>query len=150
MKQKPKTRISRITVSRLYNCGNYENCSYSVTIDVAEGESAARGIRALEKILIGLAPLRDVFGPADATRKRAELDRMKGLTEEAFQRQYGKPKGGRNAYYRRCLADLKEEISKSKKKFARAKKARDLFDDLGGAEKWKDAKDNWEESFDEY
>lgn len=140
-----KTKISRITVSRLYNLGNYENCSYTITVDVPDGQSAARAVFALEKILAGLKPLRNVFTPVEAERKRAELIEMRKLTPERFRQRYGSPDGGRRAYAARCWKDLAESIADSKVVFARAKKARDLFDDLGGAEKWKDAKLDWED-----
>lgn len=141
-----KSRITRITVSRLYNLGNYENCSYSITVDVAEGESAARCVRGLEHILQGLKPLRDVLSPQEAARKRESIEQMKKLTDEDFRARYGEPTGGRRAYTQRCLIDLKKEVEASLHKVERAKKARDLFDDLGGAEKWKDAKLDWEDN----
>lgn len=144
---KMKSRIVRISVGRLYNLGSYENCRYDLTVDVAEHESAARCVRAIEKILAGLAPLKpqQLMSPEEANRERERIGKMLKMKPEEFQRQHGDPEGGRGAYVVRCRQSLKENIRRSESMLARAKKARDLFDDLGGAEKWKDAKADWDD-----
>lgn len=144
---KSKSRISRITVSRLYNLGNYENCSYSLTVDIPEGASAAKAVRAVEHILAGLAPLRNVFTPEKAEAEKVNIARIADLSADDFQRNYGHVEGGRREYLKRLRASLAKDILSGQARIARARKARDLFDNLGGAEKWKDAKNDWDEDF---
>ena len=56
MKPKEKSRISRITVARLYNIGNYEHIRYELTADVPEGNSAKIAISKLVRILRNANP----------------------------------------------------------------------------------------------
>lgn len=143
---KAKPRISKITVSRLFNLGNYENCSYSLTVDVPEGASATRAVIAVEKILHAMKPNRNLLNQHSIDTKIQAIAEMKKLSPENFQRRHGEPAGGRKAYTKRCEASLKEELAAHLKAAAEATRARRAFDDLGGTERWKDAKLDWEDT----
>ena len=140
-----KATISRITVSRLYNLGNYENCSYSITVEVPAGASAARAVRGVEKILAGLKPIKscETFTAEEEVRELKEIQTIRGMDKNQFFRHYGSPEGGKAAYIKRRLEAVRDKKAAWIKRHAMAVKARELFDDLGGAEKWKDAKNDW-------
>ena len=41
--------ITKITIGRLYNLGNYEHVRHDLTVEVKDGESAATAITGMEK-----------------------------------------------------------------------------------------------------
>ncbi len=142
------SRISKITVSRLYNLGNYEHIRYELTVDVPADTSATSAIVAVERILTGMKPLDRL--PVQTAQHLAHegerINRMKSLDDEGWSREYGHCVGTREEVIQRYEKSLAEETEKRWKAVNRAKLARDLFDSLGGAEQFKDAKLDWEDN----
>ena len=56
----PGPRISRITLGRLHNLGNYEHVRYEVTVELPPGTSPASVARELEDTLNALEPKQPV------------------------------------------------------------------------------------------
>ena len=47
----PQSRVSKITVGRLHNLGNYEHVRYEVTVELPPGTAPASVVRDLEDTL---------------------------------------------------------------------------------------------------
>jgi hypothetical protein len=58
---KAKTRVTNITVARLYNLGNYEHVRYEITAEVADGESAAETLKRVLSITQRLKPIKKPY-----------------------------------------------------------------------------------------
>lgn len=146
MNTKPKPRITKITLGRLYNLGNYEHVRYDLTVEVPDGASATKAIIGMERIIAGLSPLKN-SPTRDECHLRldaAYIAKLKSLNAEEWKREHGDSKGTRKEIIGRYEKSLKEETLKRQKAFSTAERARLLFDDLGGAAHWKDAKLDWE------
>jgi hypothetical protein len=137
--------ITRITIGRLYNLGNYEHVRYDLTVDLQDGDSASVAVVGMEKILAGLKPDRVTKSKAYIDREQRIIDEAKMMPLAEFERRHGNPVGGPAEYIKRLedsLAFSKAERAKADQKCA---KARSLFDDLAGASQWKDAKLDWDQ-----
>lgn len=143
--------ITKITIGRLYNLGSYEHIRYELTAEVKDGESAATAITGMEKILAGLAPLKNacIKSAGELQRLANEVEEMKTMPVVDWERRYGHCKGSAAEVIARYQKSLEEETLKSQAAIDRARKARKLFDDLGGAAQWKDAKLDWDDYNDE-
>lgn len=137
-------KITKITIGRLYNLGNYEHIRYDLTIEIPEGESAAKAVRAVEKLIAGVRPDRTIKSIQELERDEAHIERMKKMTAEQWENDHRYSEGSREEITRRYEAALEQEKTKRAAALARAKKCRELFDDLGGASEWKDAKLEWD------
>ena len=138
-------KVSKITIGRLYNLGNYEHVRYELAVEVPEGESAAEAVRGLENILTGLKPSRRIKTDADREREAKKIEAMKSMTEQDWALNYGYHKGTREeiiAWHEEDLAREKKEVQAERD---RLDVARSLFDDVGGAAQWKDGKLDWED-----
>lgn len=56
MRSKNKAKVNRVTISRLYNAGNYEHIRYELTADVPEGVSAKKVTQGILSILKACNP----------------------------------------------------------------------------------------------
>lgn len=145
-------RTTRITIARLFNLGSYEHCRYEISVEIAEGESAKSAIIGLEKVMAALAPESKC-----SVRTRGELDRelncvlelrnQLSLPEDEFRRRHGHFEGTPKEYYERCEKMHAENVARREAYEKRAARARELLDELGGAEHWKDAKLDWENDY---
>lgn len=142
-----KTRITRITIGRLYNLGSYEHVRYELTVEIPEGESPTVAVMGMEKILEGMKPVKTlpVDNEWEIKRKHDEILRMENLTGDQWQREYGHCVGSREEVIERYKTSHNEAVQKREAALARASRARALFDDLGGAAEWKDAKLDWDD-----
>lgn len=52
---KEQARVSRLSVGRLCNLGNYEHIRYEVTVEIPEGADATRALKTVETALNTLA-----------------------------------------------------------------------------------------------
>jgi hypothetical protein len=140
-------RISKITVARLYNLGSYEHVRYELTVEVPEGASATNAIIGVEKILAGLSPLKNacIKSEQEIERLRREIQEMRTMPVADWERRYGSYQGTVREIIERHEAELNESIAKRAAALSRSARARELFDDLGGAEKWTDAKLDWDD-----
>jgi hypothetical protein len=146
-------RISRITVERLFNLGNYEHVRYGLTIDIPE-----RSELTVQKVLTGVERILEALNPArlkacdsedELKRKALRLQEAALLPDDEFARQYGQAgcsyQGTRDQYQERMRQGYQEAKERREKTCALAAKARQMLDDLGGAAEWKDAKLSWED-----
>ena len=139
--------ITKITIGRLYNLGNYEHIRYELTCEIKDGESATEAVTGMERIIEDLKPLRNcgISTDAELDRRSAEIKRMKEMPYVEWQRQYGHCTGTPGDVIERYEKSLDEDTEKANAVKKRAWEARRMFDDLGGAAKWKDAKLDWED-----
>lgn len=143
-------RISKITVGRLFNLGSYEHVRYELTVEIPEGESAVSAITGMERLLEAMNPakLRACKSEMDLKRDEVRLQEEALMTDEEFRRRHGNSYvGTRSEYQERCRKSWQEEKERRAKIVAAQKNARQMFDDLGGAAHWKDAKLDWEDDY---
>lgn len=126
--QTPKTRITRFSIGRVHNLGNYENVRYEVQVDVAEGENVTQLMTNLENILEEVRAVSNV-SEWDYERAKEKLAKPASeLSESELQNL---------DIYKKRVADY-ESVN------ARRQKAKDALNSLGGNEVYRDAKDDWE------
>lgn len=145
-----KTKITRITIGRLYNLGSYEHVRYELALEIPDGQSASAAVDGAERIFSALSPKEpgsvqtEITIQHEARRVQDMKDRL-AKDPEDFERYYRGYVGTPEEYINRCEQSLNESIAKREAWKARSKKARELLDDLGGASKWHDAKLEWED-----
>lgn len=137
-------KVSKITIGRLFNLGSYEHVRYEMTVEVKEGESAAAAVIGMERILEGLKPNRCIASDAELKRETLNLDRMHKMTDEEWKREFAYTSGTREEIMARYDEDHVSRTCDSIAAKQCAEKARQLFDDIGGAAEWKDAKLAWD------
>jgi hypothetical protein len=140
-------KVTKITIGRLYNLGNYEHVRYDLTTEIPADGNAETAIIGMERILAGLKPLKNtsVKSASELVRQSDEVERMKTMNASEFHRHYGHCAGTPVEILERYQKSLEEETQRAQKAIDRSKMARQLFDDLGGAAQWKDAKLDWED-----
>lgn len=72
----PGPRISRITIGRLHNLGNYEHVRYEVTVDLPPGTSPASVLHSTEQMLNGLEP-RPPHSVSEVYRAQKEIEALR-------------------------------------------------------------------------
>lgn len=127
----PQARVSKITVGRLHNLGNYEHVRYEIAVDVPEGASATQTLSNVERVLGGLDPKPPV-SDYDLERSYAALKKPLEEWEEW-------EKGNRETYV--------NYIERNKAWQAEQKLAREALDDIGGTRIYTDAKDKWDDGY---
>lgn len=141
--------ITKITIGRLFNLGSYEHARYELTVEVPQGESAATALAGIERILDALNPRRPCNVPSEEETKQAanRIATMRAMSPEDFERQYlgYGSEATQASYIASSEQDLADGIKRREEWQARAKRARALLDDLGGAAQWKDAKLDWDD-----
>ena len=138
------SHVTSITVTRLFNLGNYEHVRYGVAVEIQPGESAAETLAGLENVINALDPKRpqNVEDTQGLLRSRQHIENVRMESEQIIQTYHGMDK----AVYLAELEKKHEELRvRSLAWFERRDKARQLLDDLGGAAKWVDDKINWED-----
>jgi len=121
--------VSRITISRLHNLGNYEHTKYEISIEVSEGASVSQVLSNAERILEGLNPKSPV---QDWELEQAH--RVLALTEEQ-----------REVYDSDNLPAYRNIVEKYDNWRAEQKLALQALDDIGGTSVYTDAKSKWED-----
>jgi hypothetical protein len=118
-----------------------------LTVDVKEGESASIAIVAVEKLLASMKPLSKscVKDASELGRMADQIAKMKTMPAVEWDRHYRGYTGTPSEIIERHEESLREERQKTEEAMERSKKARELFNDLGGAAEWKDAKSDWED-----
>lgn len=141
-------RTTKITIGRLFNLGSYEHVRYELTVEIAEGDSAAKAILGMEKILEALNPKTSTHSRGELDREQHRIEEMRhllaGQGEEEFRRRHNHFVGTPEEYIARCKECHGKNVAARDAWEARSEKARQMFDDLGGAAVWKDAKLDWE------
>ncbi len=141
--------VSKITIGRLYNLGNFEHIRYELTVEIHPSESATQAITAIEKILSALSPKTSTHSRDELRREAFRIEELgaalKGTPDEdEFRRKYGHFAGSPAQYVERCVQSHLANMAERTAWETRSAKARQLLDDLGGAAIWKDAKLDWE------
>lgn len=129
-------KASKLTLARLFNCGNYEHVRYEVTVELPPGETAADTCRGLENILAALNPSRPSGVPT-----QAHLDYLKNKVQSAKDLPDGEP--GRLELISGCESELLRQQTILDLWNKRREAALAALDDVGGAAHWKDAKADW-------
>lgn len=135
-------KVTKITIGRLYNLGNYEHVRYELTVEVPEGESAAQAFAATESTLETLNPHRPSFylTKHQVSEAENEIARIYSLTDQECRRSYGVTKYARIIALKRML--MKRVRQSAEWDDARSD-ARIQLDNLGGVREFKDAKKDW-------
>lgn len=135
-------KVTKITIGRLYNLGNYEHIRYEVTVEVPAGESAATACMGLEKILERLNPKMPHGVPSQGELRTLahSLASTRESDDQTIRRDYGVSKYGRIRQLTHQLAEGQIRLSRWEKQ---RHVARILLQDVGGAANLRDAKDDW-------
>lgn len=129
--KKKKARITSISVSRLYNTGNYTNVKYDLSAEIPEGVSVWETLRQLVNTLTLLKPI----------SKPTHYDMFK--TESA------KLESEQSEYVKEHLPEWREEVEQFEARKAARDQALIDLDNLGGTSVRRDAKNTWQDD-DEY
>lgn len=121
-------RVSAITISRLYNTGNYTNVKYDLTCVVEKGESAKA---TMLQMLHTLNSLRPVHRPDS-------LDQLGRIREKKLSE--------RSAYEKEVFGQLLKTEQEYKNSLAKRLCAIEELDRMGGTVTMRDAKLSWEEA----
>lgn len=124
-----KPQITKATIGRLHNLGNYEHIRYEVTVEIPEGNHAGAVIDNVTKLLGDLEPKNPV-SEYDLRRAQIALSKPESEWEECER--------GNKAAYEAYVK--KHEDWRSARKAAHA-----ALGDLPVESTYKDAKDEWDE-----
>ena len=141
------SHITRLTVARLYNLGSYEHVRYELSVEVPDGQSASKALLGTERLLAALNPKSPYPSETEIAHDKRRVERMKellGKGEEEFRRENTHFVGTPEEYIARCEESVSEAVNRRQEWKSRQQRARQLFDDLGGAAKWHDAKLEWD------
>jgi hypothetical protein len=123
-------RVSRLSVGRLVNLGNYEHIRYEVTVEIPEGVDVTTTLTTVEKGLnmlaerppsgayYGIHHAREVIAKADKGEPLGEMDRQNLGTFRETVKRYD-AWGARQQYARALLGDfsLSSEFTDAKEKW---------------------------------
>lgn len=142
-----QSKVSRITIARLFNLGSYEHVRYEISADVAPDESPAVVMLGLERIINALSPKTHTHSRGELDRERVGIEAMHRLLSdegpEEFRRRHGHFVGTPEEYIARCEQSYAENVKARDDWEARSAQARKHLDDLGGASEWRDSKLDW-------
>ena len=124
MKTKAKSTITRITLAKLYNQGNYEHIRFEVTADVPKGGSASQTLLDLGAVLMRLKPIRVPYNYETA---KAVLQKLPEAMTEVEKAQ---------------LDDYHKVVSEYETLRALRMEALVKLDDIGGTSKHTDGKES--------
>lgn len=140
----PGPRISRITLARLHNLGNYEHVRYEVTVELPPGTSPASVARELEDTLNALEPKQPV----------SDWDLRQSVKLLAAPEPTLQPQDDDDPFMDPAQALRREQADRERarlqiRRYEDWLKSRDAamrrFDALGGSSQSKDAKEQWDE-----
>lgn len=124
-----KPRISRMTVGRLHNLGNYEHIRYEISVELPEGVNPAKTLAEVETILNNLEPKQ----PWSDYELRAAKELL------------SKPSGELEDWEVANLPSARLKIEECEKHAQKRNDARKALNQLGGTSVLTDDKDNWNE-----
>jgi hypothetical protein len=126
MKKHKKAKVSKITIARLYNTGNYEHVRYELTADVPPGEKAEKVAEGLISVIKALNPK----CPVSAYAMHERQARINWPTEQQ-QRIWGES-------WQTALEEEKAELAKDQAELdkwnANRRRALKVMDDLTDAD----------------
>lgn len=138
---KAKSRVTFVEVGRLYNLGNYQNVSYKLGAQVEPGDSAAKILQNLVRILKAANPKSPV-SEYDLQNAYKRLEKPEDLAKNMTNAKE------RKKAIRQMVKDAKAVIAQHECSVARRNAALKLIDDIGGTVVHKDAKDSWRDDDD--
>lgn len=130
--KKPKARITSISVSRLYNTGNYTNVKYDLTAEVPEGASAVEALRQMVYTLQCLKPF------------------TKPSCLQSFEEAVKKTETEQTNLEKENLPEWRERVQEYHTRKANRDAAVLALDELGGTTVRRDAKNCWDDPDDDY
>src|SRR5687768_11640247 len=125
-------RVSKITIARLHNCGNYEHIRYEITVDVATGANPASVVEEIEGVLDDLKPLRGGDYDYELVRARAVL---------------AKPANELTSLEASNLDVYRDRVRKADEAAQKRQRAYERLSSFGGSAVFTDAKENWSDDF---
>lgn len=137
-----KTKVTRLTIGRLYNLGNYEHIRYEITVEIGEGRSASLALRNTMRILRAANPKPPVSSfDYESAKKRLE-------DPESWHKNVT-PVSERKKRIKEMVANAKNTVKRHDNWMARRKVAESMLDDIGATRVFKDAKLSWGEDDDD-
>lgn len=127
---KPKSRITNITVARLYNLGNYEHVRFEICAEVPKGGSPKQTLLDISGIAQRLKPIK------------------KPYNYEHMLEVCNKIQDNMSEHEKANFEDYQEKIKEYVALKALQKKALDDLEAIGGTGKRTDAKDTWQDDDD--
>jgi len=124
-----QTRVSRITIARLHNCGNYEHVRYEISVDVAPSANPASIAEELEGLLEDLKPQRTDY---DYELVNARTILAKSANELS-------------AMEITNLPVYRERVRKADESFQQRQRGYERLNALGGSRVYTDAKEKWDD-----
>lgn len=141
----PGPRISRVTIARLHNLGNYEHVRYEVTVELPPGTSPASVLHRTEQLLNRLDPKAPHSAYEVLLAQRLLSKPEPGLADFDDGRDHYETPEQRLAS---ALLE-RENARKLLQRYDEWRKRRDAahlaFDELGGSRVFTDAKDGWDD-----
>lgn len=120
-------KVTSLSVSRLYNLGNYQNVKFDLTVQVGPGESASQTFTNVMWIINQLRPLR----VPECQESYENAIKLPAETQSEYQKQH--------------LEEWASEMTTWAEKKRRRAEAVAAFDDLGGVSKYTDHKEKWDD-----
>lgn len=141
----PGPRISRITIGRLHNLGNYEHIRYEVTVELPPGASPASVLHATERMLNALDP-KPPHSAYEVLAAKRELSKPAPKLADFVDGRdhYNTPEQrleSANNERERALKIVNQHNEWRQRRDA----AQLRFDEFGGTRVYTDAKDRWDD-----
>lgn len=133
---KSKSKVTRLTIGRLYNLGNYEHVRYEITVEIGEGRSATLALRNTMKVLRTANPK----SPVSAFDYESAVKRL--ADPEAWHKNI-EPICERKKLIKEMVAEAKKTVKRQDDWTMRRKAAELMLDDIGAVRVFKDAKLSW-------
>lgn len=141
----PGPRISRITIGRLHNLGNYEHVRYEVTVDLPPGTSPASVLHATEHMLNALEP-KGPYSAYEVLNAQRELAKpAPKLADFVDGRDHYDTPDKRLESANKDRERALQIVNRHNEWRQRRDAAHRRFDELGGIALHRDAKAEWDE-----
>lgn len=126
-------KVTALTVARLHNLGNYEHVRYEVTVAVPDAASTGAVLADVTAMLDDLRPNKT---------SAYELKHARDILAQPVPEAAGQEEADLIHSRREHAQRLVDRNDAEERRIARARAA---FDDIGGAKRYTDAKDKWDD-----
>jgi hypothetical protein len=140
MKSPNKTRISRLTIGRLYNLGNYEHVRYEITVEVPNGESPRT---ALHRIMFVLK----AANPKPPVQEHEYAHAQSILSEPQAWHKNIADKKERAKAIKELVTGAKQTVASWEKWKLLRRRGLALLDEFGATRSYKDHKEDWDDDY---
>jgi len=126
-----QTRVTHISLKRVWNLGNYENRQLECSVEIAPGDNAGAVLQTLENIFTDLyaKPVASEYTLAQARTQLAQFEQQEEPFTEAQKKK---------------IAELKATLSEHEAVLQKRQNARDALSTLNYTESHIDHKDTWD------